>query len=658
MFVNFTKLETTMKRFTKAIAILLMIGALAACHNDDDNNDEPQTIDPASKQEDNADSIALADKYTTISLVMSKLTGVTKLEGDFLSKNYEPTYGQADDNAATTRIVVLENVDAAEADFLNIIGTYGAKFVTKTADGLAISLKDVPTKDDGTLDFGSLTFHRGDGTASLGYVEVNVPAIPHLERIEYKTAAAIGENATSPFLKGDVIFCSNNYCTGYYLCVKESSSGQGVLVHFGINEPGGDESINLDGDSEGCWYPYNCDKGHTATLDDIRAYADFMLTEKGKLELVKNYLDGDLVEQPSRSGKMWHLFPEGFNNDEGVVFHSSDWRGARIRFKASWQVISYYWWDWRVSHYFEVPQNCSDMFDISEDSFRYIEDGTWNSHYGEKWNYTMNVIHFGSSEPAGCKKEFSPVSGSNTAHKDDAKNADKRHLGWCYADNNRLYENASKAKLYGHTPLGILVYVSDGSEEGDKITEGYKHGLVMAYNNANRYSTRWNPGGSSIVDLDDGIYTQFVKNGAAALSDADGVTKTDYLGKMNSYSVQNVKNYSPKAPGGYKSTAWFIPSTAQWIAIMCSPGLGGAKKPSSSSGMPVYMENGSGNPFQNINRYINDPAVTRTFFTDDNTYWSSSAFNGSTGVYLSGKSTRLTWWNSGEYAFVRPVFAF
>lgn len=654
MYVNFIKTEITMTRFTKAIVLLMMVGTLAACHKDDDNNDEPQPIDPASQQDANADSIALADKYTAIATVMSKLTGATKLEGDFATNTYEPTYGQADDDNATTRVVVLETVDAAEADFLGIIGNYGAEFVDKTTDGQTFSLKDIPTKDGGTFDFGTMAFHRGDGTASLGYVEVSIPAIPHLERIEYKTAAAIGDNATSPFLKGDIIDCSSNYCTGYYLCVREYNSGQGVLVHFSINEQGGDESINLDGDSDGCWYPYNVSKGHTATLDEIRAYADFMLTEKGKLELIKNYLDGDLVEQPSRSGKMWHLFPEGFNNTEGVVFHSSDWRGARIRYDATWQEISYYWWDWRVSKYFEVPQNCSNIFDISEGSFRYIEDGTWDSHYSEKWNYTMNVIHFGSTAPAGCKKVFSPVSGSNTAHKDDAVNAEKRHLGWCYADNNRLYENASKAKLYGHTPLGIVVYVSDGSSNADRITEGFGHGLVMSYFHANSvngtaYTTRWNPGGDVIVD-------DYITSSNSAFDDYDGLAKTDELAFIGSPAAKAVKEYTPKAPGGYKTSDWFIPSVGQWVAILCSPGLGGVAKPSSKNGMPVNIENGSINAYNNIDKYL-----TGTYFHkfSDRSFWTSSSWKGYGGIMLRNyNGTSFGGYSSGSYAFARPVFAF
>lgn len=650
-----------MKLFAKTMVLLLTIGLLSACHKDD-NIDEPQP-EPEKSQQTASDTLAISNKYTTIATLMSNLTGITKLESDFASKRYEPTYGQADNEAATSRTVVLETVEEAEADFRNLIGKYADDIVSTTPDGISLNLNDIPTKTGETFSFGTLTFHRGDGSANLGYVEVNIPAIPHLERIEYKSATAIGDNASSPYLEGDVVFCHNRdyYCTGFYLCVKAYGSGEGVLVHFCVNEPGGDETINLDGDDEGCWYPYNVSKGHTATLSDIKAYADFILQQKGKLELVKNYLNGDLSEKPLASGKMWHLFPEGFNNNSGVVFKSSDGRGARIRFNASWYSLWYWFYDERVSHYFEVPYNCNNIFNIKQDEFRYIEDDTWDSHYGEKWNYTMNVIHFTSSPVPGITKEFTPVSGSNIAHKDDGVNASQKHLGWCYADNHRLYENASLAIAGGHTPLGIVVYVSDGSEEGDNITEGYGHGLVMAYRNANRYSTRWNPGSSAIVELDDYIYTQFVNKStgaAAALSDFKGILKTDYLSDVNSYSAKNASDYSPKVTDEMKTSSWFIPSAAQWIAIMCSPGLGGAKKPSTSDGFPTYMENGSGNPFANINKYINDPAVTRTFFEASDTYWSSSAFNGSVGVYLAGNSTRLTWWNSSSYAFVRPIFAF
>ena len=99
----------------------------------------------------------------------------------------------------------------------------------------------------------------------------------------------------------------------------------------------------IDGDNEGCWYPYNNDKGHTATLSDIRSYAAFMLNNPRAMQVAKDFLDGKFTDVPPLSGRKSDLFSEGFCNDRGVVWHSSDSRAAAIRFNATWEEISYYW---------------------------------------------------------------------------------------------------------------------------------------------------------------------------------------------------------------------------------------------------------------------------------------------------------------------------
>ena len=39
--------------------------------------------------------------------------------------------------------------------------------------------------------------------------------------------------------------------------------------------------------------------------------------------------------------------------------------------------------------------------------------------------------------------------------------------------------------------------------------------------------------------------------------------------------------------------------------------------------------------------------------------WTSSGFNGSTGIYLvNGGNPRFTWYNSSEVAYIRAAFAF
>ena len=372
---------------------IALFAATALCYaacKDDDNT--PKNPDQTSVDESSIE----AQKIFAASSILQNLAGLRIFNDESLTKTYESVYGiSAEDGSEMVRTKIFSTLDEAEEDFLLIVGQ--SALLTTTSDGYTVSIQDLPLKDGKTIQFGTLTFHRGDGGRLLGYVEVDIPCLPHLERIEYKTADAVGTNgSSSAYLLGDIVFVSSNYgyCPGFYLCVRQCNEGEGVLVHLGINEPGGNESINLDGDNEGCWYPYNNDKGHTATLSDIRSYAAFMLNNPRAMQVAKDFLDGKFTDVPPLSGRKSDLFPKGFCNDRGVVWHSSDSRAAAIRFNATWEEISYYWWDWRVSHYFVVPQDCTNPGSISQNSFRYIEDDTWDEHCNKMWNYTINVIHF------------------------------------------------------------------------------------------------------------------------------------------------------------------------------------------------------------------------------------------------------------------------
>jgi len=208
----------------------------------------------------------------------------------------------------------------------------------------------------------------------------------------------------------------------------------------------------------------------------------------------------------------------------------------------------------------------------------------------------------------------------------------------------------------------VLVYVNDQSDFGNLATEadnGYGHGLVMAYNNASTTSSRYNPRNANIVSLEEYMgFTQFVNKNtgaAAALTDGNGSDKTFYLAEKGSPAAQQACNF----PVGSAGTGWVLPSTAQWIAILCGPNsLGGGKMHNGTGGMPVVLEYDGNHPFTRINSYIRTASRYTTLGTSDS-FWSSSAYNAKVGIYVTGTNPlRLTWYNWSQYAFVRPVFAY
>ena len=133
---------------------------------------------------------------------------------------------------------------------------------------------------------------------------------------------------------------------------------------------------------------------------------------------------------------------------------------------------------------------------------------------------------------------------------------------------------------------------------------------------------------------------------ANAKQDFDGLAKTKHLKEKNS-DAANIVGYMGAAPKG--GTDWFIPSTGQWIAMLCKPGLGGAEMPTGAGLNTPFNINGAAK--------LSSAASANGGKGFYSVTWTSSGFNGSTGIYLvNGSNPRL--WYTSSYAYVRAAFAF
>ena len=207
---------------TKCILFCLMaalgLSVVAGCRKD--NAEETEAAEEQKERE------ALA-----IQNVLEALTDVVfdnDEETDFVfeGKTFEPTIGEVlDANAPSERSVFVEEASLSEPYFRSLVGDN--RFVLETADGLVIDLTH--------LKLGKLTFHRqGEGNNS-GYVSVEIPCVPHLTKIIYRTADQWGTNSfSSPCRRGDVYFGEGVY----WVCVKESrsTSSPGTLVNMGAGK--------------------------------------------------------------------------------------------------------------------------------------------------------------------------------------------------------------------------------------------------------------------------------------------------------------------------------------------------------------------------------------------------------------------------------------
>ena len=230
-----------------------------------------------------------------------------------------------------------------------------------------------------------------------------------------------------------------------------------------------------------------------------------------------------------------------------------------------------------------------------------------------------------------------------------ATEATQEHVGWVYGSDGKLYPSADYAKGHGVSAVGIVAYVNDGSDFGNAATEkasGAGHGLVLALNQICRPEWDYQ---SYRISNGSGTFASTIGNSMAnAKNDFEGLAKTKHLKEKGS-AAANVVGYMGAAPKG--GTDWFIPSTGQWIAMLCKPGLGGAEIPTGTALNSGFNINGAAK--------LSSTASAnggKGFYSET---WTSSGFNGSTGVYLvNGSSPRFTWYNWSQPAYIRTAFAF
>jgi len=406
--------------------MMLLLAALtlgtAACSDDDDNdsNQNKERMEGDKKVIDlnnlsDEDKLKL-DQQGAILSIIAALTGENNLDPLLDGGTYEPTYGTVlDKSNPFVRSYQSETVDEAEAAFRSFVSD-DARFITTTADGLSISLRNLPLlADGGTLTLGTLTFHRGDGSQRMGYVDVEIPAMPHLQRIDYIPQSGFPQNAGTAYTKGMVVYYDGTqYAKGYYLCVQGGDTYRGTLVHLNVNEESG-QTKNLDGDSDGCWYPVNKDQGMPSTYEDVMAYVSYLSKNTKECTKIKNFLRGNASKKPSHSERIVDIFPQHFgeygDNGDGVVWRSSDGRPAHITYDSyfgEYRVVPAY--NWRHCKYARIENWCTGTGQVSNKECKYTSDSDFRDEvWNGGWNFCMNVIRFYDDKIQDANVEYNAM---------------------------------------------------------------------------------------------------------------------------------------------------------------------------------------------------------------------------------------------------------
>ena len=179
-----------------------------------------------------------------IASVLSTLTG--KEEVNFEGKTFKPVYGVVlDESNPGERSMKVQGEEFSKSYFRAITG--GSTLIKETLDGLLLDLS--------ARKFGKLTYHIGSGNNS-GYVDVEIPCIPSLSKISFKTSDQWGENAgeASIFKFGDVLKDRDGH---YYLVIREVDD---ILPGFMLCvQPGRGDDFHYfkDNEPEGPWLPNN-----------------------------------------------------------------------------------------------------------------------------------------------------------------------------------------------------------------------------------------------------------------------------------------------------------------------------------------------------------------------------------------------------------------
>ena len=265
------------KIWTIAMMLLLTAGFAACSDSDDENNNGGTT--PGVKRGLTEEQMM---QRTAVASVLNKLTGENfcdTTDVDFEGRTYEPTIGVVrNESRPSERSIQVSSEGLAEGYFRTLAGG-ASELITETDDGCKIDLTNLDCHSTGKKQsLGTLTFHHGYGANDVGYADVDIPSIPSLQRISYKTDDQWGDNGDdgdfkSPITKGEVFVGGGGR---YWICVRVATgnhpSQAGVLINMQSGK-GDNWNYIYEDEKWAAWEPADHiipDEFETAVLDYVQ----------------------------------------------------------------------------------------------------------------------------------------------------------------------------------------------------------------------------------------------------------------------------------------------------------------------------------------------------------------------------------------------------
>ena len=192
------------------LAILCIMGCFAlSCQKEGMSPEEQKAKEEQEK----------AEKTEQFWDVVGQLVAASDITPDYKGKTFEPKIGIADASDPQTRIVKSNSAAAAAKSFADLVNVDTIN-------------EDTPTYTWTQEEVGTLTYTKLDGTAAWAEVKVEIPSIPHLSKIIYRSVKQSGDNGSfshaAYYRFGDVISRENkDKITEYWVCVRPAFGPEG-----------------------------------------------------------------------------------------------------------------------------------------------------------------------------------------------------------------------------------------------------------------------------------------------------------------------------------------------------------------------------------------------------------------------------------------------
>ncbi|MBP5521002.1 MAG: hypothetical protein J6X82_01120 [Bacteroidales bacterium] len=364
-------------------------------------------------------------QYDAAAQMLSDLIGQAvepELIADLKNTKPEPQYGTAyDESTPYDRTVTVDDAQEAEDLFCGL-GGWRDDVLQETPEGYLIDFSDIGV---GTLEF----FRQPDG-ANVGYATVDIPCIPHLQRLTYKTKDQIGDNAAGDFVSparyGDVYLHENRY----YICIKAATGysydSQGYMVCVEAGK-GSNWSNYLSDEKWGCWKPKQNWTNSRYIVAFLKLCADTKFRQD-KAQIVKKF-PGKVFPRVQRWRKYdkqedigdltWGFgaLDAGYSHVTRYSANLADEKSNSDKEKSKWGRVraiiardategDYQWrkakWQRRF-HYYAIPWVCRLDKGLYSDVYKYTGKGGWEDFFEDNSLivYTLNAVSFNESLPSG-----------------------------------------------------------------------------------------------------------------------------------------------------------------------------------------------------------------------------------------------------------------